>query len=119
MLKIPEAPKSIQKGVPLKLLLDNEAITQLAQNINIVYPTFDKSCFTKETCLNIEDLSLKERSSHIAKSLKEFLPSIYSEAIEILLKSSRFLPKSLTFCFFLRAKSLFFHLRRWQKQSTC
>jgi len=87
MLKIPDAPKSIQKGVPLKLLLDNEAINQLAKNLFFVYPTFDQTRFIKETCRNIEDLSLKERSSHIAKSLKEFLPNVYSDAIEILLKS--------------------------------
>jgi 3-methyladenine DNA glycosylase AlkC len=87
MLKIPIAPNSIQKGVPLKLLLDEKAITQLAQNINFVYPAFNPSSFISETLKGLEDLSLKERSSHIAKSLKAFLPQVYSEAIEILLKS--------------------------------
>ena len=86
MLKIPIAPNSIQKGVPLKLLLDEEAVTQLAQNINFVYPAFNPSSFINETLKGMEDLSLKERSSHIANSLKAFLPHVYSEAIEILLK---------------------------------
>ena len=87
MLKIPIAPNSIQKGVPLKLLLDEEAVTQLAQNINFVYPAFNPSSFINETLKGMEDLSLKERSSHIANSLKAFLPHVYSEAIEILLKT--------------------------------
>jgi 3-methyladenine DNA glycosylase AlkC len=87
MLKIPDAPMSIQKGVPLKSLLDQEAVTQLAENIHFVYPSFNKSLFVDETLQNIEDLGLKERSSHIAMSLKKFLPNVYSDAIEILLKS--------------------------------
>ncbi|MGY8902463.1 MAG: DNA alkylation repair protein [Flavobacteriales bacterium] len=87
MLKIPEAPMSIQKGVPLKLLLDQEAVTQLAQNIHFVHPSFQTSLFVDETLQNIEALGLKERSAHIAMSLKTFLPNVYSEALEILLKS--------------------------------
>ena len=78
---------SIQKGVPLKLLLDQEAVTQLAQNIRFVYPSFNESRFIDETLRNIEDLGLKERSAHIAMSLKTFLPQVYSEALDILLKS--------------------------------
>ena len=78
---------SIQKGVPLKLLLDQEAVTQLAQNIHFVYPSFNESRFIDETLRNIEDLGLKERSAHIAMSLKTFLPQVYSEALDILLKS--------------------------------
>ena len=78
---------SIQKGVPLKLLLDQEAVTQLAQNIHFVHPSFQASLFVDETLQNIEALGLKERSAHIAMSLKTFLPNVYSEALEILLKS--------------------------------
>ena len=78
---------SIQKGVPLKLLLDQEAVTQLAQNIHFVHPSFHTSLFVDETLQNIEALGLKERSAHIAMSLKTFLPNVYSEALEILLKS--------------------------------
>ena len=87
MLKIPEAPMFIQKGVPLKLLLDQEAVTQLAQNIHFVAPSFNASRFIDETLRNIDDLGLKERGAHIARSLKTFLPDDYSEAIDILLKS--------------------------------
>jgi len=87
MLKIPDAPMSIQKGIPLKLILDKEAIIQLAKNISFVYPPFNELDFSTETCHNIEDLSLKERSLHIAKLLKKHLPNVYSQAIEILLES--------------------------------
>jgi len=87
MLKIPDAPMSIQKGIPLKLILDKKAIIQLAKNISFVYPPFNELDFSTETCHNIEDLSLKERSLHIAKLLKKYLPNVYSQAIEILLES--------------------------------
>ena len=68
---------SIQKGVPLKLLLDQEAVTQLAQNIHFVHPSFQTSLFVDETLRNIEDLGLKERSAHIAMSLKTFYRGVW------------------------------------------
>ena len=86
-LKIPNAPNSIQKGVPLKLLLDVEAITQLGENLQIVYTAFDKKNFIKNAMKNIEDLTLTERSRHISETMKKFLPENYSEAVEIILKS--------------------------------
>ena len=50
ILKIPEAPSSIQKGVPLKLLLDKKAIEQLGINIQHVHSSFDQASFVIE-CL--------------------------------------------------------------------
>ena len=87
LLKIPNAPSSIQKGVPLKLLLDLEAITQLGENLKIVHSNFDKAAFIKATMKDIEELSLTERSKHIAQFMRKFLPETYTEAIEIILKS--------------------------------
>lgn len=86
-LKIPEAPKSIQKGIPLKLILDKEAIHLLGENLNFVNAQFNKSSFVKDAMNNIEPLSITERSNHIAESLRKYLPKTYSEAIEIILKS--------------------------------
>lgn len=86
-LKIPNAPKSIQKGVPLKLILDREAITQLGENLNIIHVDFDKKNFIEDAMKDIEDLSLTERSKHISEAMAKFLPIDYPEAIEIILKS--------------------------------
>ena len=86
-LKIPDAPNSIQKGVPLKLILDLEAITQLGDNLQTVHPVFDKKNFIKDAIKSIEDLSLTERSKHITEVMNKFLPKTYSETIEIILKS--------------------------------
>ncbi|MBL4658660.1 MAG: DNA alkylation repair protein [Flavobacteriales bacterium] len=86
-LKIPEAPNSIQKGVPLKLILDQDAVTQLATNLKFVYGEFDKQSFINESLSEIDTLGITERSKKIAKNLKKYLPNNYSEAINIILES--------------------------------
>ena len=86
-LKIPNAPTSIQKGVPLKLILDREAITQLAENLQTVLSVFDKENFIKGALNNIEDLSLTERSKHISNEMAKYLPKDYPKAIDVILKS--------------------------------
>jgi len=85
--RIPEAPKSIQKGFPLKLVLDKEAINQLGENLYLVDSQFNKTVFIKDAMNNIDPLSITERGKHIAESLRKHLPDTYSEAIEIILKS--------------------------------
>jgi len=86
-LKLPKAPSSIQKGVPLKLVLDEPAVKQLATNIKSIYPDFHENRFAAEALSDITPYSLKERASKIAIALKEYLPKNYSEAIEVLLAS--------------------------------
>ena len=87
ILKIPNAPSSIKKGFALKMLLDQEAITQLGENLQAVHPVFDKAAFIKHALKDIDTLTLTERSRHIAKSLRKYLPASYTLAIEIILKS--------------------------------
>jgi 3-methyladenine DNA glycosylase AlkC len=86
-LKIPDAPSSIQKGVPLKLILDKDAIIQLGDNLEFVYKDFDKGNFIEDSLENIRSLSITERSKMIASMLKKYLPQNYSDAINIILKS--------------------------------
>ena len=86
-LQIPEAPNSIQKGFPLKMVLDQAAINQLGENLQYVHKQFDKESFIKDALKGIEPLSITERSNHIAGSLKKYLPDTYYEAIEVILKS--------------------------------
>ncbi len=86
-LSLPEAPNSIQKGVPLKVLLDRPAVEQLAHNLHYAYASFDKGGFI-QTCMNdLEPLALKDRANRIAEVMKEFLPPIYSDAVEVILDS--------------------------------
>lgn len=86
-VKLPASPNSIEKGVPLKLVLDKPAVKQLGTNVKIAYPDFEDIEFVKEALSGLESLVLKERGFHIARALKLFLPSNYSEAIEIILAS--------------------------------
>ncbi len=86
-LRIPDAPKSIQKGFPLKLVLDKNAVHQLGENLHFVHNQFDKKAFIEDSMKGIEPLSITGRSNHIADSLRKHLPDTYTKAIEILLKS--------------------------------
>jgi len=87
VLRIPEAPKSIQKGIPLKHLLGLEAIDCLAQNIVYVYPEFHTEAFKMLALNKLEPLELNERAMHIAKALRKYLPPKYEDAINIILAS--------------------------------
>ncbi|MBT5470182.1 MAG: hypothetical protein HOK41_06225 [Nitrospina sp.] len=74
ILQIPQVPSSIQKGIPLKLILDSDAVNQLAENIYLVHNAFDKNGFINNAMNGIGPLSLTERSVHIVASLKKYLP---------------------------------------------
>ncbi|MBF6651192.1 DNA alkylation repair protein [Methylobacter sp. BlB1] len=84
---IPVAPGTIQKGVPLKHLLDAEAVHCLARNISFVYPQFDSAGFYGAAMASLERLELLERGKKLAQALHQFLPQTYSSAVEILLAS--------------------------------
>lgn len=86
-LRIPTAPKSIQKGVPLKNLLDVEAVDYLARNLKLVDKQFDGKSFKRDALDGLEPLGLMERGHNIAKALRRHLPEEYSKAIKVLLAS--------------------------------
>jgi len=86
-VKLPAAPHSIQKGIPLKLVLDKPAVIQLGKNLKIVSNGFNHTGFVKTVMEDIEPLALKDRGVLIAKVLREYLPNNYSRAITILLNS--------------------------------
>jgi len=87
MLRIPDAPKSIQKGIPLKNVLGSEAVNCLANNISYVYPEFRTKEFKKAALDNLVSLEFMDRGGHIARALRGFLPDKYEKAIEIMLAS--------------------------------
>jgi 3-methyladenine DNA glycosylase AlkC len=84
---IPDAPRSIQKGTPLRALLNQEAIECLAQNIQYVDQDFESKAFCECALTAIEPLELMQRGRHIANALHQFLPRNYSEAIATILAS--------------------------------
>jgi 3-methyladenine DNA glycosylase AlkC len=86
-LKIPTAPRSIQKGSSLGDLLDKQALSCLAHNIRLVHPQFDGSGFQKTALMDLEPLKIMQRGQHIARVLREFLPSNYEAAVRVLVDS--------------------------------
>lgn len=87
MLRIPDAPKSIQKGYPLKNILGLEAVSCLADNIAYVYPQFAPDQFEKSALEGLDSLEFMARAKHIAKALRNHLPEKYEKAVEILIAS--------------------------------
>jgi 3-methyladenine DNA glycosylase AlkC len=72
-------------GEPLKNLFNEKLIRELSQGIASVYLPFNSSTFHSiifdENWVNLE---LKERMNHISRSLKDFLPEDFSDAVDIL-----------------------------------
>lgn len=84
---IPPAPRSIQKGTPLKHLLGQEAIECLGKNIQTVDADFPASRFCESALAGVEPLAIMQRGLHIAKALHPFLPGNYEEAVQVLMAS--------------------------------
>ena len=85
--KIPAAPKSIQKGVPLTTLLGKKAVDALAGNISLVYPDFKAERFRQWALDGLEPLGILERGKHLARALRACLPERFEDAAKILLAS--------------------------------
>ena len=86
-LRLPPAPQSIEKGRPLKFLLDRAAIDQLASNLSLVHAKFDAPAFCAAAMEGLEPLSILQRGDHVADALRAHLPQRYASAIGVLLKS--------------------------------
>lgn len=86
-LRLPSAPKSIQKGSPLKELLGVEAVDCLTHNLSLVYPQLAQDEFRRVALAGLESLGILERGQHLAHALHQVLPKSYPVAIEILLAS--------------------------------
>jgi 3-methyladenine DNA glycosylase AlkC len=86
-LRLPAAPRSIQKGSSLAALLDVEAVECLAHNISTVQRAFDVTAFRQSALTGIEPLSILQRGQHLAGALRRHLPSRYDRAVNILVRS--------------------------------
>lgn len=77
-----------KKKLSLKDQLFNRTKVEfLAKQIQKAFPKFKTKDFSEKTLLLFPKLELKERIIHIRKTLKEFLPNDYSQALKILLNS--------------------------------
>ena len=86
-LRLPVAPRSIQKGNSLSRLLDRDAIECLIHNITLGHPTFDAASFRAAALKDLKPLSILARGQHLARALRQHLPLRYEEAIDVLLRS--------------------------------
>lgn len=85
--RLPEAPRSIQKGISPAVLLDREAIDCLAHNISLVHPSFESESFRRSAWSGLKPLAILQRGQHLACALRHHLPEKFEDAIEILLRS--------------------------------
>lgn len=85
--RIPDAPRSIQKGSSLGDLLDREAIDCLAHNIILVHPAFDGDAFRQTATHGLQPLAILQRGHHLARALRAHLPTSYAAAVKILIRS--------------------------------
>lgn len=85
--RLPPAPRSIAKGSSLAALLDREAVDCLIHNLGRVHPSFDGEAFRRAALEGLEDLSILQRGTHLARALRRHLPEVYTEAVELLVRS--------------------------------
>jgi 3-methyladenine DNA glycosylase AlkC len=86
-LRLPSAPRSIQKGSSLADLLGAEAIDCLVHNISAVHNEFDASSFRSTAHDGLAPLSILQRGQHLAGALRQHLPQRYDRAVGILMRS--------------------------------
>lgn len=83
--RLPPAPKTIEKGFPLKSILGQAAVEALAHNITLVYRAFESEYFCHQAMDGLTPLGLMARGQHIADVLHACLPQPYEQAIDLLL----------------------------------
>jgi len=77
----------IEKGVPLKNMLNPKSLREFAEVIKSAYPSFEVEGFLKTTIDETwEDLELKARGRKVTLGLGKYLPSDYKDAIGVINK---------------------------------
>ena len=85
--RMPDAPRSIQKGSSLAALLGSEAVECVAHNLARVHPSFDGDMFQHAALQGLAPLGILQRGQHLARVLRAHLPPVYQEAVGILIRS--------------------------------
>jgi 3-methyladenine DNA glycosylase AlkC len=86
-LRLPVAPRSIQKGSTLTTLLDRDAIDCLAHNLALAWPEFDAPSFRRSAAAGLAPLALMQRGQHLARVLHAHLPANFAAACAVLERS--------------------------------
>jgi 3-methyladenine DNA glycosylase AlkC len=86
-LRLPPAPRSIQKGVPVKDVLGPQAVEYLGRNVQSVYPAFNLEGFVSVALHGLEPLGILDRGQHLARALWQHLPQHFENAVKVLLDS--------------------------------
>jgi len=86
-LRLPRAPRGIEKGSTLRTLLDRSAIDCLAHNLSLAHASFDARAFRRTASKDLEPLGIMERGHHLARAMRAHLPERYEHAVTVLLRS--------------------------------
>ncbi|AEV39551.1 DNA alkylation repair enzyme [Pseudovibrio sp. FO-BEG1] len=70
---------------PFKEVFNQASIQRVASALARVHPAFDSAGFMVEALEGLSDLELKERSLHLARCLRRYLPEDYSDALWIMM----------------------------------
>ena len=73
----------------LKTIFNQEVITDLAQRIKKVFPSFNNISFEQDANQNLDSLELKQRSIQICTALTSYLPSEFEKAASILIEAQK------------------------------
>ena len=79
------APTSIQRGQPLKALLDADLIELIAESFAAVHSDFDRQRFTRSATAGLAARELMPRAEHIAQALASELPATTAAAADLLI----------------------------------
>lgn len=78
---------AIQKGVPLKDLMDRPLVKLIAESLAGVVPGFDTKLFQSRAMRGLKNFELKDRAVHIARAMAEQLPSEFDESAPLLIQT--------------------------------
>lgn len=72
---------------PLKNFFDARLVRSIGESLRRVWPAFPLSAFVRRANKGLDELELLDRGRHLARALREALPSDYPEAVGILVRS--------------------------------
>lgn len=81
------APSAIQRGTPLKELIDGKLIELIGESLDAVIPGFNLKQFRKQSNDGLDTLELKERSLRIARAMAAQFPDNFDDAAPLLIKT--------------------------------
>ena len=81
------APSTIQRGVPLKELMDRRLVRLISESVSDVLPRFDEKRFKLRASRGLKNLELKDRALSIANAMADQFSSDFAEVAPLLIRS--------------------------------